>query len=303
MLSKEYLQEYKQMLFFPSKYPSNFELMYKFAKNRLECNENSLFKLKYGLSLYKEASSDMYKNMHRGWPLFTIKQYNILIDLYLELIGFKKHVKDYVLICGYSLVNSKDETEGGEKKKVICFYADVLFDKPDFFNNNEIYLENDYFNEKLFNIQSETSSFSYFYWRRLDEFTDEFFYRLYLLVDSGVIIINNELNINDLKKVKDDTLLYLKELYAKRKESLFSGGASRECLHGYCYYTEPEVLSGKYVLERRLSDYISFFNVKCTWIDFVLGWENQLFNDSKIVSSDLTIDFEGNCKYLLESKG
>lgn len=298
----EYINDYKSMLVYPKKYPDKFENLYKLVKNRLECNENSLFRLQYGLSFSRSLDDVYFKNIHKNWPLFSIEQYNLLIEFYLELIGFKKYVKDYVLICSYSLYEfSSPYSSQNQLEKFVRFYFNVLFDKPNFSNINNIDLNNDYFNDKLFNVQSEQGANDSYYWLQLSEFTDEFAYQLFCSIEKGEITINNNLKLDDFIKLKNNVILKLKNLYLEKGQPLFSGSFSGEDLDGYEYFTEKDVLSGRYFIKRKKFGYTSFFRYRLPWINFVLGWESRTFNDSKIISSDLSITFNGNCKYLLET--
>jgi hypothetical protein len=82
------------------KYNKKFILMGNLIKNRISVSENSLFKLNYCLSFSKTIYNE--HAVLSNWPLFSIDEYSKLVDLFLEIIGFKRYVKDYVLICSYS---------------------------------------------------------------------------------------------------------------------------------------------------------------------------------------------------------
>jgi hypothetical protein len=301
---KDYINDYKSILIYPDAYPDKFTLLYKLVKNRLECNENSLFKLQQGLffSFYISDVHNLY--IHKNWPLFSIDEYTHLINLYLELIGFKKYVKDYTLLSSYSFsISSNKISTTIQKIQSIRLNFNVLFDKPDFSNIKDIDLENDYFNEKLFIIQKDDHFLGNYDWNRITEFSDCFFYNLFRSVEEQRFFINNSLSLDNLEKVRQETLIYLKAFYAEKNEPIFSGLYSSESLQGYTYYNEKDVLSGIYGNERKLFWNISFFRFRIPWINFALGWENRLFRDTNIISSELSITFNGNCKYLLENRG
>lgn len=301
---EEYISYYKNMLIYPKKYPDNFENLYTFIKNILLTDTTSLIKFKYGLHFNRSMGDYHFKNTHNNWPLFTIDQYEKFVKLYLELIGFTKYVKDYVLICSYSLYSVPHHLNDftHDKMKYINFSFRVLFDKPDFSNIKDIDLEEDYFNERLFFIQKE-GQFHDYYWLRLREFMDEFAYQLFWAIEKKEIIINDNLIIEDLVKLKNTTLMSLKEFYSKKNAALFSGYSDKEDLSADQYYTENDILSGKYSHDRKLPFFDFFFNGRVPWINFVLGLEKSLFNDPNIINSQVFVDYIGNCKYLIESKG
>ena len=250
-------------------------------------------------------TSTSWKNFNSKFPICTIEEYTKLVDLFLELVGIKDILKDYILISSFSQ-NKGGLNNSSFSENHFCYFIFELL-----FVDNESLLTKfgeygfNYFNSSLFKKAENMNDKDIYYKVRFEEFTECFFDTFFYHFEQNSNLKFSEcLNKEYIKKVEGETLTNLYDFYQRKKELLFNGSYSYHMVFGKKYVNlfdfsdgSYQKFSGSYYFNNKKT----FFKNQYLWFDFILFWQISLFQSNSLINSELNLSYVGTFQYLINS--
>ena len=255
-------------------------------------NKEKVIHLPYSISYtgpYVSIKIDIEKNIVK-YPVEEADQIidgNALINIIdnmLDIIGFKKIIKDYVIVA-ISSFHSKDTSN------TLFYYFNVLFDKPEL-NNYEK-------NEELFHPQ---------FFNTTNFVDNKDFYKLKQFIDVYMCYILTELPRDTLKKklglffnLNEEYRMLIKDIIFNEIKNTYVDSNNASNVSFEKYYSNEELLQelDKFsFFEQRLKGRNSFFWYETSWSN--LGGMRFVF-EKEYKKVDIKVKGFGTCSHLFEN--